>query len=264
MMDNPVLEIKDLSLVLGGKRILRDISFAVPGGQHLSIVGPNGAGKTSLLKCFMGIWKNWSGNIRIEGRSLGETPQKELARAVGYVPQADSRLFPFTVSHFVLMGRYPYLTPFSAPGPEDHRAVEEAMEITGTAIFRERDIRTLSGGERQKVFIAGALAQGARVLLLDEPTTFLDPLHEGQVQEILDRLSRRAGTTILSVTHDINHASLLADRVVALVAGEVAFDGLPSEFMDNRVLKRIYGRTFTFVPHPAGGTRVVVPERLAR
>ena len=262
-MNEPVIEIIGLSLVLGGKRILRDVSLAVPGGQHLSIVGPNGAGKTSLVKCLMGIWKKWSGEIRIEGRSLVETPQKELARAISYVPQADSRLFPFTVRHFVLMGRYPHLNPFSAPGAEDHRAVEEAMEITGTAMFRERDIRTLSGGERQKVFIAGALAQGARVLLLDEPTTFLDPMHEGQVQEVLDRLRCRAGTTILSVTHDINQASLLADRVVALVAGEVAFDGVPSEFMDNSVLKRIYGRTFTFVPHPADGVRVVVPERPA-
>jgi iron complex transport system ATP-binding protein len=263
-VDVPVLEINDLSLSLGGKEILRDVSFQVHGGRHLCILGPNGAGKTSLIKCLMGIWKNWNGGIRVHGRSLSEMSQRQLARTVGYVPQADSRLFPFTVGQFILMARYPHLSPFSPTGPEDHRAVEEALQITGTSAFRERDIRTLSGGERQKVFIAGALAQGASILLLDEPTTFLDPLHEEQVLEILDRLRRHTQATILTVTHNINHAALLADHVVALEAGEVVFDGSPAGFMDNSVLEKVYGRTFTFVRHPVDGTPVVVPERIGK
>ena len=258
------LEVNNLSLILGGKKVLRDISFDVPEGQYLSIVGPNGAGKTSLLKCVMGIRSEWRGEIRVGDRSLAGVPQRERARLLGYVPQADGRLFPFTVGQFVLMGRYPYLSPFSVTNPEDHRAVEEALKITGTAAFRERDVRTLSGGERQKVFIAGALAQGARILLLDEPTTFLDPLHEGQVLAVLDRLRRQSSTTVLSVTHDINHAVLFADRVLAMVAGKTVFDGPPARFMENSILKEVYGRTFTFLPHPSYGTPIVIPERPER
>jgi iron complex transport system ATP-binding protein len=145
-------------------------------------------------------------------------------------------------------------------GPEDHIAVRDALKITEIGLLSQRDIRTLSGGERQKVFIAGALAQGARILLLDEPTTFLDPMHESQILNILERLRCQFGTTILSITHDINHAALYADRVIALVKGEVVFDGLPSDFMDNRILEEIYERTFTFTPHPSNGKPLVVPD----
>jgi iron complex transport system ATP-binding protein len=259
-MVNPVLDVKTLSLSIGGKEILRDVVFAVDKGQHLSIVGPNGAGKTSLLKCLMRIRTDWRGDVKVEGRSVTAMAQRDLARMVGYVPQADGRLFPYTVGQFVLMSRYPHLGPLSTAGTRDHRAVRDALEITGTGEFAERDIRTLSGGERQKVFIAGALAQGAHILLLDEPTTFLDPLHESQILDLLDRLRCDHGTTVLSVTHDINHAVLYADRVMAMVGGTVAYDGLPDGFMDNRVLERVYGRTFTLMSHPASGKPVVIPQ----
>lgn len=257
---NPILEISSLSLTLGGNPILRDVTFSVPEGQYLSVVGPNGAGKSSLLKCLMGIWSNWSGIVRVRGRSSSEMTQKQLAARICYVPQADGRLFPFTVRQFVLMGRYPHHSPFTYTGADDFEIVDEALALTGTTRFAQRDIRTLSGGERQKVFIAGALAQGAEVLLLDEPTTFLDPLHAGEVQSLLHTLNRDSGVTILAVTHDINHAALYSDRVMALVDGQLVFDGLPEVFMDNVVLERIYGRSFAFVQHPVTGRPVVVPE----
>lgn len=259
-MTNPVLEVKNLSLNIGEKMILRGISFSVHGGLHLTIVGPNGAGKTSLLKCLMRIRSDWHGDVTVQGRHITGMSQKDLARMVGYVPQADGRLVPFTVGQFVLMSRYPYLGPFSSVGRHDYQAVENALRITGMDAFSERDIRTLSGGERQKVFIAGALAQGAHILLLDEPTTFLDPLHESQVLELLDRLRCDHGTTILSVTHDVNHAALYGDRVIAMVGGEVVFDGLPGDFMDNRTLERVYGRSFLFISHPKSGKQVAIPE----
>jgi iron complex transport system ATP-binding protein len=208
----------------------------------------------------MRIRTDWQGDVIVEGRSVAGISQRDLARRVGYVPQADGRLFPFTVNQFVLMSRYPHLNPLSTVRARDNQAVRSALKITGTEAFTDRDIRTLSGGERQKVFIAGALAQGAHILLLDEPTTFLDPLHESQILDLLDKLRCEYGTTVLSVTHDINHAVLYADRVMAMVDGKVAFDGLPDDFMDNRILESVYGRTFTFLTHPASGKPMVIPE----
>ncbi|MDT8395198.1 MAG: ABC transporter ATP-binding protein [bacterium] len=255
-----VLEIENLSLSIGNVMILRDVTFSVPRGQYLSIVGPNGAGKSSVLKCLMGIRADWSGRVRVQGRSTSDMTQKQLAARVCYVPQADGTAFPFTVRQFVLMGRYPHHSPFTFTGTEDLEIVDRSLTLTGTARFAERDIRTLSGGERQKVLIAAALAQGARILLLDEPTTFLDPLHAGDVQSLLLNLNRDSGVTVLAVTHDINHAALYSDRVVALVDGELVFDGPPDAFMDNAVLERIYTRPFTFVGHPVTGRPMVVPE----
>ena len=254
------MEISSLSLTIGQNPILRDVSFSVPEGQYLSIVGPNGAGKSSLLKCLMGIRSDWSGTFRVQGKPSGTMTQKQLAAQVCYVPQADGSLFPFTVRQFVLMGRYPHHSPFTFTGADDVEVVQRVLSLTGTERFAERDIRTLSGGERQKVLIAAALVQGARVLLLDEPATFLDPLHAGDVQNLLSDLNRESGVTILAVTHDINHAALYSDRVVALVEGQVAFDGSPGLFMDDAVLKRIYTRSFSFVAHPATGQPIVVPE----
>lgn len=259
-MTHPILEVWNLSLSIGGKKILQNVSFQVRRGGYLCVLGPNGAGKTSLVKCLMGINKQWSGTVRIEGSPVSGMTQRELARRVGYVPQADGRLFPFTASQFLLMSRYPSLSPFSRAGAGDYRAVRDALATTGTEEFAERDMRTLSGGERQKVFIAAALAQGAQILLFDEPTTFLDPFHEGQVLAIIDSLRRRSGTTIISVTHDINHAVLHADRALALVGGTVAFEGSALDLMKGRKLREIFGRDFTFVPHPISGKPVVVPE----
>ena len=260
----PVLEIRNLSLSMGGKKILRDVSFQVPEGGYLCVVGPNGAGKTSLVKCLMRIYARWNGTVKIRGRQVSGMTQRELAREIGYVSQADDRFFPFTTAQFLLMSRYPNLSPLSRAGDRDHQAVRDAMVLTGIEGFADRDMRTLSGGERQKVFIAAALAQGARILLLDEPTTFLDPFHEGQVLAIIDRLRRLSGTTVISVTHDINHALIHAEQVLALVEGEMVFDGSPPDLLAPSNLKRIFGREFTLVPHPVSGKPVVVPEVPAR
>lgn len=256
----PILEIENLSLTIGQNPILREVSFSVPEGQYLSIVGPNGAGKSSLLKCLMKIRSDWSGIVKIHDQPSRSLSQKQLASKVCYVPQADGRQFPFTVGQFVLMGRYPHHTPFTFTGAEDEEIVRRSLSMTGTERFADRDIRTLSGGERQKVLVAAALVQGAQVLLLDEPTTFLDPLHAGDVQSLLLELNRESGVTIISVTHDINHAAMFSHRVIALSEGEVVFDGPPGDFMDNGVLHRIYGRTFTLTPHPGTGRPMVVPE----
>jgi len=255
-----VIRVRDFSFRLGRKEILREVSFDVCGGEYLAIVGPNGAGKTTLVKCLDRILVGGSGQIEICGRPLVRYHQKELARLISYVPQADGRVFPFTVEQFVLMGRYPYLNPFSAVSRADRQAVRRAMELTGTSEFADRRLDTLSGGERQKVYIAAAVAQQTRILLLDEPTTFLDYRHQGEIRGLLSRINRTSGVTIVAVTHDVNHAVLQSDRVLALRDGRVAFCGLPEEIMKQDVLRQIYGTSLMLVDHPQVRLPVIVPQ----
>jgi iron complex transport system ATP-binding protein len=241
MTPMPIIEIDNYSYSIGDNMILRDVSFEVAEGEYLSIIGPNGAGKTTLLKCIDRIYRGGRGAIRILGKPLESYSQKELARLISYVP---------------------HLSPFSSVRPEDLEEVDRVMELTSTRGFAHRNVRTLSGGERQKVFIAAALAQGAKVLLLDEPTTFLDPRHERDVMHILARLNRDEGITVVSVTHDINSAVLSGDRILALKQGTVLFSGRSSELMDNLVLNRIFDREFLLAPHPESGHPVILPERI--
>jgi len=259
-MANSIIEMSSFSLKIGGRTVLNEISLEIEEGQYVAIVGQNGAGKTTLLKCLNRIHTGGSGEIRIAGRLLGQYSQKKLAQLVSYVPQADGRSAPFTVYEFVMMGRYPYLNAFSSPSEKDVAAVHDALALTGTSEFAERLLGTLSGGERQKVFIAAALAQEAKILLLDEPTTFLDPKHEADVQRLLARANRERAVTIISVTHDINSAVLTSQRILALKNGEVAFWGGVEELMDNETLERIYEKSFLFGRHPRTGQTIVTQE----
>ncbi len=260
MTPDTIIRVSDFSFRLGKKQILRDVSFSVSRGQYVSIVGPNGAGKTTLLKCIDRILIGGTGRIEIAGRPLESYRQKELARLISYVPQADGRVFPFTVEQFVLMGRYPHLSPFSSIGREDRQAVAHAMELTDTRQFAERQLDTLSGGERQKVYVAAALAQGADILLLDEPTTFLDYRRQAEIRDLLVRVNAESGVAVLAVTHDVNIAALESHRIVALREGEVVFSDTPEALMTPEVLRRIYGTSLVLVDHPQAPLPVVVPH----
>lgn len=255
-----IIEVDGYSFTIGGKEILRDISFAVQKGDYISIVGPNGAGKTTLLKCISRIHRGGHGRIVVAGRGIEKYSQKELALEISYVPQAEGRNVPFTVYEIVMMGRYPYLSPFSPPAASDITAVREALSVTGTAQFSDRLLGTLSGGERQKVYIAAALAQEASVLLLDEPTTFLDPKHEADIYRLLAEINRGRGVTIVSVTHDINSAVLTSGKILALKKGAVAFWGSADRFMDVETLSKIYDKPFSLMQHPRHARRIIVPE----
>jgi ABC-type cobalamin/Fe3+-siderophores transport system ATPase subunit len=255
-----VLEAKNFSFSIGEKEILRDVSFAVRRGEYVAIAGPNGAGKTTLLKCFDRIFTGGAGELLIDGISRDRFRQKAIARLVAYVPQADSRTIPFTVEQFLLMCRYPYLSPFASVKKTDRLAVSEAMMQTNTAQFAGRPISTLSGGERQKVYIAAALAQGAHIWLLDEPTTFLDYNRQNEILSLLASVNKDFGVTILAVTHDLNHAVLEADRVVALKAGVVVFNGEPTGIMKHDVLEQIYDTPLLMVEHPLKNISMIVPN----
>lgn len=258
----PALDVQCLSLVFGEKPILREVSFQVRPGESVAVIGPNGAGKSTLLRCLDRIERRFTGQVRIGGRPANDFRQKELAAVMGYVPQQAAQMFPFTVFEFVLMGRYPHMTPFSPVTSADRKAVAEMLELTETAELAERTLPTLSGGERQQVHIAAALAQEPQILLLDEPTTFLDYKHQEQIGRLLHHVNRNRAMTLISVSHDINQASLLADRIVALKAGRLVFDGTTEALMDNEILEQIYDKSFQFVPHPVSGRTMILPQEM--
>jgi iron complex transport system ATP-binding protein len=255
-----LLEVEGLSCHAGKKKLLEEITFSVSPGDFLSIIGPNGAGKTTLIKCINRINPLSGGQIRLHGDSLQRMSQREIARSISYIPQSDASYTGFTVFEFVMMGRYPYFRPFTAPATEDTQAVEQAMELLDITDLRERSVTTLSGGERQKVLIAAAMAQSSEMLLLDEPTTFLDPAREAEIARILKRLNQEKGTTVVSVTHDINLALRLSNSILLLNNGRIAFSGSPAELMQGSYLEEVFQTSFFRMEHPESGEYILVPE----
>jgi iron complex transport system ATP-binding protein len=264
MIDEPVLEIASLSFSIRGAPILQDISVRVGRGETWSIIGANGAGKSTLLKCLMRIHTGWTGSIRLFGRSLGSYSQRRLARRVAYVPQGGGdQHFPYTVREFVRMGRYPYAGPFGSAHPGDEAAIDTALQRAGVETFAERRLDTLSGGERQKVFIAAALAQGGDILLLDEPTAFLDYRNQSEVSDILRTIIHESGVTVITVTHDVNAAILTGGQALALRDGQVAWSGPTKDLTSGQRLGHIFDATFRFLDDPVTGLRIVAPQGTA-
>ena len=259
-MSHPAVDVSGFSFRIGEKEILKGVSLRVEEGEFRAVIGPDGAGKTTLLKCLMRILTGGTGSVRIYGKPLESYKQRDLARKVSYVPQADGRAFPFTVREFVTMGRYPYLSPFSSMSRDDEAAVDRVMGLTHIAEFAERHLDTLSGGERQKVFIAAALAQGAGLLLLDEPATFLDYRHQVEVHEILRQINRDESVTILMVTHNLNSALRHSRKITALKNGRVHYDGPTEGMAESGVIEDLYDTTFHISRHPDLSTPILVPK----
>ncbi len=258
----PALVVSNLTFRRGKRRVLTDVSFEMRQGETVSVIGPNGAGKTTLLKCLLRMLPAYSGEVRLMGRPLESLRQKELARLVAYVPQAEELTVPFTVEEFVLLARFPHLSPFSTLREADRAAAREAMELTDLAPLASRRMDALSGGERQRAYFAAALAQETPLLFLDEPTAFLDYRHQDEIREVLALARARvAGSlSVLSVTHDVNRAAVESDRILALSEGRIVFDGPPESLMCPDVLGSIYGGSFITVPHPGTGPPMVVPR----
>jgi iron complex transport system ATP-binding protein len=260
-MSDSVLEVDALSLSLHGTAILRDVSLSIRTGETWSILGANGAGKSSLLKCLMRIQTHWTGRVRLYGLPLESYAQRELARRVAYVPQAGGdQQFPYTVREFVRMGRYPYSGPFGSAHPGDEKAIEDAMCRVGVDRFSDRTLENLSGGERQKVFIAAALSQGSDILLLDEPTAFLDYRHQADVFSLLRALNRESGTTVVTVTHDVNAAIFAGGHALGLRDGRVVWQGPSRELANERHLTAIFDASFRLLDDPVTGLRLVAPQ----
>ncbi len=256
-----VFRLSELGVRLNGAKLLDDISFDLREGEFLTVVGPNGAGKTTLLRVLDRLIKPSMGMITLEGKDLAQFGRRQLARTVSFVPQTDLGDVDFSVRAFVEMGRYPYLGPWEPLGRKDLEAVERALATTEVSHLGERLLGTLSGGERQRTLIAAALAQGGRVLLLDEPTSYLDYRHQVQVLDLLDHLNSDLGYTLVVVTHDLNATVGCSDSVLALKDGRVAYAGAPRGLLDVDRLASIYQNDFELVERSGGTVPLVVPSR---
>jgi len=242
----------------GAKRpTLDDITLDVASGRMTALLGPNGAGKSTLLQILLGTLKPAAGELRFLDRALDAWNRKELAREIGVVPQGEAEPL-FSAREIVAMGRYPYLGPWQREGPEDLAAIHRAMERCDVTAFADRWLSTLSGGERQRVRLARALAQEPSVLVLDEPTTFLDVRHEMTTFALLRDL-RDAGTTVVLATHNLNLAARYADELVLMREGRVAAHGAPTHVLTAERLGEVYEWPVAVESH-AGGAPQVYPQ----
>ena len=251
----PVLSVRGLSWEADGRTVLGPVDLDVLRGECLVVVGPNGAGKTTLLRCLTGLLRPTAGTLLYEGRSFATLSRRELARRIAYVPQIRPSRVPLRVEEIVLLGRYPHLSRLQlAPSREDFAAVDAALALVGIEELRRRPVDELSGGERQAAYIAAALAQESELLVLDEPTIHLDARHQRDLAELLLRLDAEAGRTVVIATHDLNLASLLGDRLLALASGQVLACGRPAEILEPDLLERLFRARFEIV---RGGERPV-------
>ncbi|MGA2914932.1 MAG: ABC transporter ATP-binding protein [Sedimentisphaerales bacterium] len=259
-MSEKVIEVENLGYGVRAKRILEGINFSVFSGRRLFIVGPNGAGKTTLLRCMSRIITDYAGIIRVKNKNIENYSHKNLAKILVYLPQSLPTDIPFTARQFVMMARFPHLSPFSIISPQDEKIVNNALDVTQTAGFADREMTTLSGGERQQVSIAAAVAQQAEILLLDEPVTYLDYKHQRDIHILLAKINKTNNTTIVCVTHDLNSAVLNADSIIALKEGKIAFEGMPRNIMNEDTLEEIYSKKFNFTDHPLTGQKIIIPD----
>ncbi len=233
--------------------VLKNVSFEVNKGEFWGILGPNGSGKTTLLNVIDGILKPQEGEIWINGTTCKKLKRGNLAKTIAVVSQDSPMIFPFTVQEIVLMGRAPHLSKWRFEGETDFRIAHQSMEMTDTLSLMNRSMNALSGGERQRVLIARALAQEPQIMLLDEPTAFLDIKHQIDFFDLVKTLNKEQALTVIAVTHDINLASLYCDRIILLRSGCIHCMGSPDEVIDESNIKEVYETNVTVDRNPVTG-----------
>lgn len=243
--------------------VLKDLTCTIDEGMILGILGPNGSGKSTLLKLLARVFSVQQGTIELFGQDVQRLSQADIAKTVAFVPQETQQIFPFTIGEMVLMGRFPHHAGFGGwhwEDPEDLAMADAAMQDLDVAHLADRLITDVSGGERQRAIIARALAQAPQVLLLDEPTAFLDLHHQLEIARILRRLNQERGLTVVLVSHDLNLASQYCDRLMLLNHGCVVKTGIPEEVIKPEVLEQVYGCKVLVDLHPQSGMpRVSLP-----
>ncbi|HID95955.1 MAG TPA: heme ABC transporter ATP-binding protein [Candidatus Latescibacteria bacterium] len=248
------IEISRLFVCYDDYPVLKGIDLEVAEGEFLGIIGPNGSGKSTLLKSISGIFRDFSGEIKVRGRSIRRWRRRQLARMLAVVPQDTTISFDFTVLEVVMMGRSPYLRGFQAETAHDLDVVRRAMEFTECWQLRDRSINELSGGERQRAVIARALAQEPHILLLDEPTTHLDINHQVEIFDLLASLNTDEGMTILAVSHDLNLAAAYCSKLMLLDKGRIHSIGTPGEILRREVIEDVYQTPVIIGKNPATGS----------
>lgn len=257
------LRTTELSLAYGNRQIVKQLSVEVPDGRITALVGANGSGKSTILKSMARILNPVQGGVYLDGKLIHRQPTKEVAKQLAILPQNPTSPEGLTVRELVSFGRYPHQRGFGNMNAEDNRMIEWALTATGMTEFRDRSVDQLSGGQRQRAWIAMALAQGTDVLLLDEPTTFLDMAHQIEVMSLLEKLNREQRRTIIMVVHDLNHAARFAQHLIALKQGVVLYEGNPQEVMTSQMLRDVFGIDADVIPDPRTGAPLCLPYGLA-
>jgi iron complex transport system ATP-binding protein len=255
-----VIELRGVTVRLGGRDVVDGVDAVVERGEWVALIGPNGAGKTTLLRAIAGLVR-FTGSIALEGRPTSELGRTELARVLALVPQEPATPPWMTVAEYVLLGRTPHLGAFAGEGARDREAAAAALDRLDLLDYRKRRLGTLSGGEKQRVVVARALAQEARIILLDEPTASLDIGHQQQALELLDLLRAESSLTLLAAMHDLTLAAQYAGRMLLLDGGRIAADGTPQDVLTEEAVALHYDAAIDVVA--VGGRVAVVPRRPA-
>ncbi|MEM8529503.1 MAG: ABC transporter ATP-binding protein [Chloroflexota bacterium] len=258
------LKADKLLLAYDDQPVVKDLDLIVPSGKITALVGPNGCGKSTLLRGLARLLKPRTGVVYLDGKLLTSMPTKDLAKQLGILPQSPSAPEGLTVHELVAQGRYPYQNWFHQWSEEDERMVTKALEITTLTEMASRPVDTLSGGQRQRAWIAMTLAQDTEVILLDEPTTFLDIAHQIEVLHLLEQLNREENRTIVLVIHDLNLGSRYAHHMVVMRDGHVVSTGEPHEVMTTDMLRDVFGVVADIVPDPRTGVPLCVPYDVHR
>jgi len=239
--------------------VVADLTLEIPAGKITTIVGANACGKSTLLRAMARLLRVRAGRVLLDGAAIDTLPSRDVATVLGLLPQTPISPEGIAVADLVGRGRYPHQGWFRRWTPQDDEAVEEALRATDILDLADRAVDELSGGQRQRVWIAMALAQQTDVLLLDEPTTFLDVAHQVEVLDLLTDLNRTRGTTIVMVLHDLNLAARYTDHLVALREGRLVAQGAPRDVVTPELVAEVFGMTAQVVPDPVSGTPLVVP-----
>ncbi|MCG8656494.1 ABC transporter ATP-binding protein [Yimella sp. NH-Cas1] len=253
------LEARGLTLTYDKHTVVDALDLALPAGQITAIVGANGCGKSTLLRGLSRVLRPHAGAVLLDGADLRSMHPKQVARRVALLPQQPVAPSGMTVVELVGLGRHPHQSAFRPRTRDDDRIVAEALEATATLDLADRLVEELSGGQRQRVWIAMVLAQQTDVLLLDEPTSFLDLAHAVDVLDLVTDLNRERGTTVAMVLHDLNLAARYADELIAVKEGTVVAQGGPAEVITAERVRGVFGLTASIVPDPVTGTPLVVP-----
>lgn len=254
-----ILNAKDLTLQYEQRKVVEGLSTEIPEGKVTMIVGANACGKSTLLRGLSRLLKPAGGAVTLDGKDIHTRPARELARTLGLLPQHPTAPDGITVRDLVGRGRYPHQGFFRSWSAADDAAVQRALEATDTFGLAERSIDELSGGQRQRVWIAMALAQETDVLLLDEPTTYLDLAHQVEVLDLVTDLNRSRGTTVAIVLHDLNLAARYADHVIAMKGGRIVAEGPAIDVVTEELVFNVFGLESRVVPDPISGTPLIVP-----
>jgi iron complex transport system ATP-binding protein len=242
-----------------GALAIDDVSMSAARGSIVGLIGPNGSGKTTLVRLLNGTLAPSRGSVSLDGVPLSTFSRRDVARRIAVVPQETHVTFDFTVLEIVLMGRYAHLGAFALEGPDDLAIARRALASTGTGSLASRQFATLSGGEKQRVVVAGALAQSSDILLLDEPTTALDLGFQLEMASLLARLNNEHGTTMILSTHDLNFAAMLCTELVLMKSGRVLASGPTKDVLTASNIRQLYGVDADVSFHPRAGHLTVVP-----